>query len=244
VTRPPTTPQLIVYGDFNCPYSYLASQRVDALVNGRLARVEWRAVEHDRGMPVTGRPTGPDRAEWDKELADVAGRALPGEQFPRDVPPVISSTRAAVSAFAEAVSDGLDPQIRRRLFAAIWQQQQNISSAYQVRQFVTDLMYPPVPLRRYRSSELATPVAGDHDGARLTRRLGGTIAPDGGPLTTAGYRRVRDWRGDWQALPTPMVPVVVTPEGAVHAGVDGLTHLARCLSGTNHEVKGQHEYAH
>jgi hypothetical protein len=235
---------MIVYGDFNCPYSYLASQRVDALVNRRFARVEWRAVEHDREMPVTGRPTGPGRAEWDAELADVAGLALPEEQPPKDVPPVISSSRAAVSAFAEAVSDGLDAQLRRRLFAAIWQQLQNISSAYQVRQFVTDLMYPPVPLRRFRSSELATPVSGDPDGARITRRLGGTIAPDGGPLTTVGYQRVRDWRREWQALPTPMVPVVVTAKGAVHAGVDGLTYLATSLNGTNEEIGGHHEYAH
>ncbi len=39
---------LTVYGDFNCPYSYLASQRVDALARSGRAEVEWRAVEHDR----------------------------------------------------------------------------------------------------------------------------------------------------------------------------------------------------
>ena len=37
---------LIVYGDFNCPYSYLASQRVDELARLGQAGVEWRAVEH------------------------------------------------------------------------------------------------------------------------------------------------------------------------------------------------------
>jgi hypothetical protein len=36
--------QLIVYGDFNCPYSYLASQRVDELARLGQAEVEWRAV--------------------------------------------------------------------------------------------------------------------------------------------------------------------------------------------------------
>ena len=52
---------VIVYGDFNCPYSYLASQRADLLSRAGIV-VDWRAVEHDRGLPVTGsRPdaTGP-----------------------------------------------------------------------------------------------------------------------------------------------------------------------------------------
>jgi hypothetical protein len=46
--------KVIVYGDFNCPYSYLASQRAEGLIRGGLARIDWRAVEHDRGLAVTG----------------------------------------------------------------------------------------------------------------------------------------------------------------------------------------------
>lgn len=46
---------VIIYGDFNCPYSYLASQRADLLSRMDIAKVEWRAVEHDRGLPVTGK---------------------------------------------------------------------------------------------------------------------------------------------------------------------------------------------
>ncbi len=50
-----------VYGDFNCPYSYLASQRADLLSRAGVA-VDWRAVEHDRGLPVTGSRPDSDRA--------------------------------------------------------------------------------------------------------------------------------------------------------------------------------------
>ena len=39
--------KLVLYGDFNCPYSYLASTRVDVLLERQIAEVEWRAVEHD-----------------------------------------------------------------------------------------------------------------------------------------------------------------------------------------------------
>ena len=65
---------VIVYGDFNCPYSYLASQRADLLSRAGVA-VDWRAVEHDRGLPVTGSRSDSDRATWDRELAEVASLA-------------------------------------------------------------------------------------------------------------------------------------------------------------------------
>jgi hypothetical protein len=63
---------------------------------------------------------------------------------------------------------------------------------------------------------------------RIVRREGGTVAPDGGPLTNAAYYRVRRWRQEWLALlPAPVIPTVIGPDGAVHGGPDGL----RCLAG-------------
>ena len=84
--------KVIVYGDFNCPYSYLASQRADLLSRAGVA-VDWRAVEHDRGLPVTGSRSDSDRAAWDRELAEVASLALPGEHVPAGPPVLISNTR-------------------------------------------------------------------------------------------------------------------------------------------------------
>ena len=69
---------VIVYGDFNCPYSYLASQRADLLSKAGVA-VDWRAIEHDRRLPVTGSRTDAGRAGRDRELTEVASLALPGE---------------------------------------------------------------------------------------------------------------------------------------------------------------------
>src|SRR5207249_4083290 len=62
--------KVIIYGDFNCPYSYLASQRADLLSRAG-AGVDWRAVEHNRGLPVTGSRSDSDPAMWDRELAEV-----------------------------------------------------------------------------------------------------------------------------------------------------------------------------
>jgi Aldo/keto reductase family len=83
-----------------------------------------------------------------------------------------------------------------------------------------------------RGSGSPTLVLHDPDPMRIVRREGGTITPDGGPLTTAAYHRARQWRQQWlalfePALPEPAIPAVIGPDGVVHAGPDGL----RCLAG-------------
>lgn len=65
---------LVVYGDFNCPFSALASERVDELERRGIATVEWRAVEHDRGIPAAGVEISGDVAQMlTDELAQIRG---------------------------------------------------------------------------------------------------------------------------------------------------------------------------
>ena len=45
----------------------------------------------------------------------------------------------------------------------------------------------------------------------IVRRSGGTIAPDGGPLTTTGWQRIRQ---EWLALPGQVVPAVIGTDQA------------------------------
>ncbi|HLI37890.1 MAG TPA: DsbA family protein [Streptosporangiaceae bacterium] len=219
-----------VYADFNCPYSYLASQRADRLMRLGAAGVDWRAVEHDRGLPLTGSRADADRARWDAELAEVASLALPGEDAPAAPPGLVSNTAAAVAAYAEAVSDGVQDELRRRLFRAIWAEGRHISSAYEVRRLVSQIMTPPVPVQAHLAApDLPMPILHDLDQARIVRRSGGTIAPDGGPLTTTGHLRIRQWRQEWLALPRQAVPTVVGPDGVDHPGTEGLRFLAGLL---------------
>jgi hypothetical protein len=82
---------VIVYGDFNCPYGYLASQRVDLLKQLGKAELDWRAEEHDPRLPLTGSWAKADRERWERELADVAGLALPGEDVPGAIPALSSA---------------------------------------------------------------------------------------------------------------------------------------------------------
>lgn len=219
-----------IYGDFNCPYSYLASQRADLL--GRAGtEVDWRAVEHDLGLPVTGSRSDSDRAAWDRELTEVAALALPGEHAPAGPPVLISNTKAAVAACAEAVSDGVAGELRRRLFRAIWVQGLHLSSAYEVRRLVTGLMWPQEDISdRLASPDIPSLLLRDPDLARIVRRSGGTIAPDGGPLTTAGWRRIGRWRQEWLALPSQVIPAVIGPDQVLRPGIEGLGYLVDLCS--------------
>ena len=221
---------VIVYGDFNCPYSYLASQRADLLSRAGVA-VDWRAVEHDRGLAVTGSRSDSDQATWNRELTEVASLALPGEHVPDRPPVLVSNTKAAVAAYAEAVSDGVAGELRGRLFRAIWVQSLHLSGAYEVRRLVTGVMWPQEDITdRLVSPDIPSLLLRDPDLARIVRRSGGTIAQDGGPLTTAGWRRIRQWRQEWLALPSRVIAAVIGSDQIVRPGIEGLRYLADLAS--------------
>lgn len=220
--------RLIIYGDFNCPYSYLASQRMDTLV--RLGhQVQWRAVEHDPRLSMTGTPSAAQHERWRRELDEVASLALPGEQAPTRMPDLISNTCAATAAYAESITDGIADPLRRALFQAIWARRKHLSGAYDVRPIITAITSPPLDVRSRLGLELPLPGLDFPDPAGSTRRYGGTIAPNGAPLTTGGWRRIRAWRSDWLALGQPVVPAVVDIDATAHLGIDALAWLASLL---------------
>ena len=120
--------ELIIYGDFNCPYSCLASVRADQLIELGQAEVEWRAVEHDPTIPTPSpRVDGAVAATFDRELAEVRAQLEPGEQVPIRRPAVRSNTAAAIAAFASAPAGEAD-RLRRRLFAAYWDDARDIAN--------------------------------------------------------------------------------------------------------------------
>ncbi len=221
--------RLIIYGDFNCTYSYLASQRMDTLLR-RGHQVQWRAVEYDRRLSMTGTRSAAQREQWRRELDEVASLALPGEQAPTRMPELISNTCAATAAYAESITDGIADPLRRDLFGAIWVSRKHLSSAYDVRRIITAITSPPVDVPFWLGLELPRPGLGSPDPATSTRLFGGTIAPNGAPLTTTGWRRIGAWRHDWLALGPPVVPAAVDIDAATaHLGVDALTWLASLL---------------
>jgi hypothetical protein len=92
---------------------------------------------------------------------------------------------------------------------------------------VTDLTWPHEDVAgRLASPDFPSLLLRDPDMTRIVRRSGGTIALNGVPLTTAGWRRVRQWRREWLALPSQVVPAVVGSDQIVRPGIGGLQYLA------------------
>lgn len=108
---------LVVYGDFNCPYSRLASLRVDRLLADG-ARVDWRAVQHDPAMPKSGVIVDDElRAELDREVEEIRGLLTRDEEVTYVYLPVRPNT--AEDCVTLAGSDVPD-EFRRDRFDEIW----------------------------------------------------------------------------------------------------------------------------
>jgi 2-hydroxychromene-2-carboxylate isomerase len=172
--------RLTVYGDFNCPFSALASARADALLATDAYEIDWRAIQHDTAIPGSGEPVEGDLAAGllaeVETILELSGR---DRRLHLVVPSVRSNTGAASAAFAAAGDDA--HRIRRRLFAAVWAEGRNLG-----------------------------------DGAELDR-LGATERD----VATA-----RRWQGEFEALPRPVTPTLVLPDGYVSRGLGALARLA------------------
>ncbi|HET8600224.1 MAG TPA: DsbA family protein [Segeticoccus sp.] len=196
----------IVYGDFSCPFSYLASWRADLLV-GTDAVVEWRAVEHAPQTPLTGlRLDGDGSRDLAREWRQVQELLLPGEELPGRPPALLPSTRAAVAGFAEAVGAGVADQVRRLLFRAYWVEGLDIGN--------------PEILRAL----LAAPIRAGHAKSAPLREFGYAVSPARGPVTSEAYRRIRAWHDAWTALGDRTIPALVQ-DGGVVTGVPALLRL-------------------
>jgi hypothetical protein len=111
---------LVIFGDFNCPFSALASARADRLERAGVVRVDWRAVEHDPAIPRAGEPVqGLLVAELDRELEQVHGLLVAGEELALRRPTLRSNTRRAVETYA-SVDPAHRAATRSELFWAYW----------------------------------------------------------------------------------------------------------------------------
>ncbi len=112
--------ELIVYGDFNCPFSALASARASRLEQLGVAHVDWRAVEHAPDTPPAGNEVTDElRTELQRELEQIRGLLAPNEPDRLTLPSRQPNTRLATAAFA-ATPVTERRAMRERLFGAYW----------------------------------------------------------------------------------------------------------------------------
>ena len=121
--------RLVIYGDFNCPFSALASRRAERLERAGVAQVDWRAVEHAPEIPTPGEKViGPLAEELDGELQHVRGLLRPDEAIELRRPPLRSNTAAAVAGYA-ALDPARRPAVRAELFRRYWERGEDLGDA-------------------------------------------------------------------------------------------------------------------
>jgi predicted DsbA family dithiol-disulfide isomerase len=118
--------ELVIHGDFNCPFSALASDRSARLEAAGIAQVDWRAVAHDLRIPAQGEAVDATGARaYEGELEQVRGLLLPDERLPLRVPAVRSSTVTTTDAYA-ASDPGARADLRQALFRAYWEEGKDV----------------------------------------------------------------------------------------------------------------------
>lgn len=178
--------RLTIYGDFNCPFSALASVRADVLLAAGACEIDWRAIQHDTAIPAGGEAVEGDTAAMlAVEVATILELSEDDVRLHLAVPPVRSNTHASSAAFAAAGVDA--DRLRRRLFAAVWAEGRNVGE--------------PAEL--------------------------GRLGADGRDDVVA-----RRWQDEYEALPRPITPTLVLPDGLVSRGLGALARLAEFVAAT------------
>lgn len=122
-----TRPVVVIYGDFNCPFSAAASARAGRLEAAGIAEVDWHAVEHAPQIPTGGEPvTGNLAEELDREIDQILEQLTGAETGLLHRPSRRVNTNAATVAYAGTVPE-CRRELRRAIFAAYWQHDADIA---------------------------------------------------------------------------------------------------------------------
>ncbi len=193
----PVAPTVVVYGDFNCPFSALANSRASRLASGGGLRVDWRCVEHDPTIGPCETPlTEPQRVGFEAELAQIRDLLSADEVDRFRVPSRRLNTRDLNVLYASTPSDRRQA-LRTALFDAIWYDDLDLTDDVVVGEIVDAIE------------------SADHDlGARSD-----------GPAITA-RRTVTEWQQQWSETDRPIVPMMILPEGDISRGLGALARLA------------------
>jgi len=178
--------QVVIYGDFACPWSYLASQRAVALEAAGV-RVDWRAVDGSP-HPWETRATKQRLEQVRHALPEVQAALAPGERFPASPGRYAPFTAAAVSAFAEGCAAGRGTVIRTLLFDGLWMHGLDLNNANALRRLTAPVLM-----------DSASPSA-------VVREWGMVPDVSGGPVSTAAWHLRQGWDSTWRRIESHSTP--------------------------------------
>lgn len=190
-TDAPAIAPFTIYGDFNCPWSYLAFRRAQVLATGGVA-VDWRAVEHLPRLP-RGRASGPPDALRD-EMEEVLSKLPADGELSCELPGFLPRTAPAVAAYAEGYVAGVAAPVAGVLFESFWMRKIDVGNVDVLRTLLVDELL-----------DSASP-------SLAIREWGTPVALTGAPMSTAACHLVRDWSHHWQEIGEGVVPMVL-PSG-------------------------------
>ena len=200
--------RITVWGDFTCPWSHLAWRRTEVLAEDRV-EIDWRTVEHDPWHHLTPTEVTDRFQALHDEVPQVLTHLLPDEPLPYTLRGHVPFTGAATSVYAEACAAGVARPVRRRLFEAFWESGVDLNDARVLRTLLAEDLL--------KGSSTSEPVW----------RWGLACDVTGGPISSAAWHLVRDWRSQWKELGGTVPTLVV--DGQAIIGVDAVDWLGTQL---------------
>lgn len=202
--RPEDELVITAWGDFTCPWSYLAWRRTELLAEDGVS-IDWRTVEHDPWHHLTPLDVTDRYRALHAELPQVLAHLLPGEPLPHTLAGHVPFTGAATSAYAEAYAAEVARPVRRTLFESFWEHGIDLGDAKVLRTLLADELLA--------GSSTSEPVW----------RWGQAVDVTGGPISGAAWHLVRDWGSQWKELGGTVPTLLV--EGRAIIGVDAVDWL-------------------
>lgn len=121
-------PSVLIYGDFNCPFSALANARANRLAAAGRLSVVWRCVEHDTTIGPHETPlTTAQAAAFRTELEQIAGLLASDEPDRFRVPSRRVNTRDLNRIYA-ATPPARRAALRTAIFDAYWVHDRDVTA--------------------------------------------------------------------------------------------------------------------
>jgi hypothetical protein len=164
-------------------------------------------VEHQPWRPRRFSDSSERFADLRHDLTEVRARLLPDEQLGDSLAGFVPFTKAAVNGYAEAYGAGVAPRVRQLLFDAFWNHGMDLGNARLVRTLLIDA------------------IRGGSSPSDTLHRWGYAVDVTGGPVTTMGWRLVKQWREEWRENGRNTVPVLYVDGGAPLFGREAVARL-------------------